>query len=207
MQLPAELENATAVLAAPSGATVYVLGMSHVSKDALAQIEQLISTVQPEIVLVEVRGEGGTGAPHWRCSQLTDGAPGHLEAPPQWNAITEITCKGASSFLIPLPCISPSAAPTRRGGNKFLSTANEIPPGLLNPRPRTQTFFLSFSAALQGSHRTAGRLKGPPSPALAQQPCLVPGDALWGGLAGGRGAGGPAQVPRQQPCERSRSGG
>lgn len=65
--LPEELRDVTAVLSvpnahAPTGSTqVYVLGMSHVSKRSLQHIEQLISLVRPEVVVVELCKDRVTG--------------------------------------------------------------------------------------------------------------------------------------------------
>ncbi|PRW56496.1 actin binding [Chlorella sorokiniana] len=53
-ELPGQLSKTTAVLQAANGAPVYVLGISHVSKESCQQIEQLIRLVQPDIVLVEL---------------------------------------------------------------------------------------------------------------------------------------------------------
>jgi hypothetical protein len=53
--LPGSLRNTTAVLHTAEGATAYVLGISHVSKESCREIEQLIRLVKPDIVLVEVR--------------------------------------------------------------------------------------------------------------------------------------------------------
>lgn len=48
--------------AAPGGrTTVYVLGMSHVSRRSCKDIEQLVSAVRPDIVLVELCKDRVTG--------------------------------------------------------------------------------------------------------------------------------------------------
>lgn len=48
--------------AAPGGrTTVYVLGMSHVSRRSCRDIEQLVSAVRPDIVLVELCKDRVTG--------------------------------------------------------------------------------------------------------------------------------------------------
>lgn len=66
-ELPEELRDVTAVLSvpnthAPAGSTqVYLLGMSHVSKRSLQHIEQLISLVRPEVVVVELCKDRVTG--------------------------------------------------------------------------------------------------------------------------------------------------
>jgi hypothetical protein len=52
--LPAPVRAATAVLSAPGGAAVYVLGVSHVSAVACEQVRQLVGAVKPEVVVVEL---------------------------------------------------------------------------------------------------------------------------------------------------------
>ena len=52
--LPRALRDATAVLDAPNGARVYVLGVSHVSAAACGQVKELISRVRPDAVVVEL---------------------------------------------------------------------------------------------------------------------------------------------------------
>lgn len=53
-ELPGQLANTTAVLQTADGAsTVYVLGISHVSKESCREIEQLVRLVRPDVVLVE----------------------------------------------------------------------------------------------------------------------------------------------------------
>ena len=53
-ELPGQLANPTAVLHTADGAsTVYVLGISHVSKESCREIEQLIRLTRPDVVLVE----------------------------------------------------------------------------------------------------------------------------------------------------------
>lgn len=90
--LPAPLRNATAVLPAPNGATVYVLGVSHVSAAACDQVKQLITAVKPEVVIVElckdragmlVDPETTAKAPDtWICTRVQfDGLPS--EGPPK----------------------------------------------------------------------------------------------------------------------------
>ncbi|EFN58262.1 hypothetical protein CHLNCDRAFT_57092 [Chlorella variabilis] len=53
-ELPPSLRNTTAVLQTAEGATAYVLGISHVSKESCREIEQLIRLVRPDIVLLEL---------------------------------------------------------------------------------------------------------------------------------------------------------
>ena len=65
-ELPGQLSKTTAVLQAANGAPVYVLGISHVSKESCQQIEQLIRLVQP--------GEGSAG--HYACYLDVPCAPG-----------------------------------------------------------------------------------------------------------------------------------
>lgn len=51
--LPGDLRNVTAVLQT-GDTTVYILGMSHVSKKSCKHIQQLIGTVKPDAVLLEL---------------------------------------------------------------------------------------------------------------------------------------------------------
>jgi len=84
--LPASVRDATAVLAAPSS-TVYIIGVSHVSSAACAQIRDLVGAVKPEVVVVElckdrtgllVDPETTAKAPDtWICTRVEfDGIPG-----------------------------------------------------------------------------------------------------------------------------------
>ena len=52
-QLPEELRNATAVVEVDN-TQVYILGVSHVSKVALKHIRQLMETVKPDTIIVEL---------------------------------------------------------------------------------------------------------------------------------------------------------
>lgn len=66
-ELPEDLRKVTAVLTAqnpdaPGGRSlVYVLGMSHVSRRSVDQVQQLIRMVQPEVVMVELCKDRVTG--------------------------------------------------------------------------------------------------------------------------------------------------
>jgi hypothetical protein len=53
-QLPGAVRDVSAVLRTPNGSTVYVLGVSHVSKASCAHVRQLIAAVSPDIVFLEL---------------------------------------------------------------------------------------------------------------------------------------------------------
>ncbi|KAI8474734.1 MAG: hypothetical protein J3K34DRAFT_118612 [Monoraphidium minutum] len=91
--LPRALRDATAVLQAPGGAAVYVLGVSHVSQAGCEQVRQLIGAVKPEVVVVEVckdrtgllvDPESMTKAPDtWICTRVSfDGLPSNKKPDP-----------------------------------------------------------------------------------------------------------------------------
>ncbi|KAF5825547.1 hypothetical protein DUNSADRAFT_8818, partial [Dunaliella salina] len=81
-ELPPSLRNNVACLQvpnkeAPGGSTeVYVLGMSHVSKQSVDQVKELIRLVEPEVVGVElckdrlpllINAESDTTPNIWHC--------------------------------------------------------------------------------------------------------------------------------------------
>ena len=65
-ELPPSLRNTTAVLQTAEGATAYVLGISHVSKESCREIEQLIRLVRPgESAECSSWAQQVFGAVHW----------------------------------------------------------------------------------------------------------------------------------------------
>eukprot|EP00887_Chlorella_sp_A99_P000855 scaffold5.g855.t1 len=95
-RLPRELRDATAVLAAPGGATAYVLGVSHVSAAALGQIRALIEAVRPEAVLLELCKDR-TGLLAWHAAQVRlPGLPEGEGWPTVEELVALLNCRGSS---------------------------------------------------------------------------------------------------------------